>query len=112
MTAAHTHTPFLGQSPRGLPLAALQLYHMISACSFKVVALSSNAALAFSPSSIAPKLNYRKLPQFAALGKVANLSIGLPSAVTSGMLLASGTCAVVKISHYQRGKQQANLKAA
>ena len=40
-----------------LPLAALPLCRVIIACSFRVAALSGNAALALSPSGIAPKLH-------------------------------------------------------
>ena len=40
-----------------LPLAALPLRRMIIACCFRVAALSGNAALALSPSGIAPELN-------------------------------------------------------
>ena len=40
-----------------LPLAALPLCRVIIACCFRVAALSGNAALALSPSGIAPKLN-------------------------------------------------------
>ena len=40
-----------------LPLAALLLRRVIIACCFRVAALSGNAALALSPSGIAPELN-------------------------------------------------------
>ena len=40
-----------------LPLAALPLPRLIIACCFRVGALSSHAALALSPSCIAPELN-------------------------------------------------------
>ena len=40
-----------------LPLTALPLCRVIIACCFRVAALSGNAALALSPSGIAPKLN-------------------------------------------------------
>ena len=40
-----------------LPLAALPLRRVIIACCFRVAALSGHAALALSPSGIAPELN-------------------------------------------------------
>ena len=40
-----------------LPLAALPLCRVIIACCFRVAALSGNAALALSPSGIAPELH-------------------------------------------------------
>ena len=87
-----------------LPLATLPLCHVIIACCFRVAALSSNAALALSPSGIAPEL---KRIQLSAIcrggqsGKVIDLlawrclPLGHPSA-------ANGTCAVVQISSSMR----------
>ena len=99
-----------------LPLAALPLRRVIIACCFRVAALSGNAALANSPSGIAPELNRIQLSAVCRggqSGKVIDLlarrclPLGYPSA-------ASGACAVEQISSSKRqcGKRQASLKPA
>ena len=84
-----------------LPLAALPLCRVIIACCFRVAALSGNAALALSPSGIAPELNRIQLSAICSggqSGKVIDLlawrclPLGHPSA-------ASGACAVEQIYH-------------
>ena len=84
----------------------LPLCRVIIACCFRVAALSGNAALALSPSGIAPELNRIQL---SAIGLLAwrCLPLGHPSA-------ASGACAVVQISSLKRqcGKWQVSLKPA
>ena len=108
--------------PDGLYNAAFRLAcrsalcHVIIACCFRVAALSSLAALALSPSGIAPKLNRIQLSAICRggqSGKVIDLlaccclPLGHPSA-------ASGACAVEQISSSKRqcGKRQASLKPA
>ena len=97
-----------------LPLAALPLCRVIIACCFRVAALSGNAALALSPSGIAPELNRIQLSAICRggqSGKVIDLlawrclPLGHPSA-------ASGACAVEQISSSKRqcGKRQVSLK--
>ena len=99
-----------------LPLAALLLRRMITACHFRVTALSGHTALSLSPSGIAPELNRIQLSavcQCGQSGKVIDLlarhclPLGLPSA-------ASGACAVVQKSPSKRqcSERQASLKAA
>ena len=89
---------------------------VIIACCFRVVALSGNAALALSPSSIAPELNWSQLSAICRggqSGKVIDLLarrcllLGHPPAT-------SGDCAVVQISSSKRqcGERQTSLKAA
>ena len=90
------------------------LCHVIIACCFRVAALSGHAALALSPSGIAPELNTIQLSVIChsgQSGKVINLlarrclPLGHPSA-------ASGACAVVQKSPSKRqcGEWQASLK--
>ena len=99
-----------------LPLAALPLCRVIIACCFRVAALSGNAALALSPSGIAPELHRIQLSAICRggqSGKVIDLlawrclPLGHPSA-------ASGACAVEQISSSKRqcGKRQVSLKPA
>ena len=99
-----------------LPLAALPLCRVIIACCFRVTALSGNAALALSPSGIAPELNRIQLSAICRggqSGKIIDLlawrclPLGHPSA-------ASGACAVEQISSSKRqcGKRQVSLKPA
>ena len=99
-----------------LPLAALPLCRVIIACCFRVAALSGNAALALSPSGIAPKLNRIQLSAICRGGQSSKvidllawrcLPLGHPSA-------ASGACAVEQISSSKRqcGKRQVSLKPA
>ena len=94
----------------------LPLCRVIIACCFRVAALSGNAALALSPSSIAPELNRIQLSAICRggqSGKVIDLlawrclPLGHPSA-------ASGACAVEQISSSKRqcGKRQVSLKPA
>ena len=89
---------------------------MIIACCFRVAALSSHAALALSPSGIAPELNRIQLSAVCRGGQSDRvifllarrcLPLGLPSA-------ANGVCAVVQKSPSKRqcGERQASLKAA
>ena len=61
-----------------LPLAALPLCRVIIACCFRVAALSGNAALALSPSGIAPELNRIQLSAICRggqSGKVIDLLV-------------------------------------
>ena len=99
-----------------LPLATLLLCCVIIACCFRVAALSGSAALALSPSGIAPKLNRIQpsaICRGGQSGKVIDLLVwrclplGHPSA-------ASGACAVEQISSSKRqcGKRQVSLKPA
>ena len=92
------------------------LCRMIIACCFRVAALSGHAALALSPSGIAPELNRIQLSVVCRGGQSGKdidllarrcLPLGHPSA-------ASGACAFVQISSSKRqcGEQQASLKAA
>ena len=108
--------PVLCWFQTNLPLAALPLCRVIIACCFRVAALSGNAALALSPSGIAPELHRIQLSAICRggqSGKVIDLlawrclPLGHPSA-------ASGACAVVQKSPSKRqcGKRQASLKAA
>ena len=94
----------------------LPLCRVIIACCFRVAALSGNAALALSPSGIAPELNRIQLSAICRggqSGKVIDLlawrclPLGHPSA-------ASGACAVEQISSSKRqcGKRQVSLKPA
>ena len=53
--------PVLSWFQTSQPVTALLLHCLISACHFKVAALSSHAALAFSPGGIALKLNRSQL---------------------------------------------------
>ena len=95
---------------------SLPLCRVIIACCFRVAALSGNAALALSPSGIAPELNRIQLSAICRggqSGKVIDLlawhclPLGHPSA-------ASGACAVEQISSSKRqcGKRQVSLKPA
>ena len=95
---------------------SLPLCRVIIACCFRVAALSCNAALALSPSGIAPELNRIQLSVICRggqSGKVIDLlawrclPLDHPSA-------ASGACAVEQISSSKRqcGKQQVSLKPA
>ena len=99
-----------------LPLIASPLHHLITACRFRVAALSGHAALAFSLRGIALKLNRSQLCVICRCGHSGEninwlawhcLPLGLPSA-------ASGACAVEQISPSKRqcGERQASLKAA
>ena len=99
-----------------LPLAALPLRRVIIACCFRVNSSQRPRRFGFSPSGIAPELNWSQLYAICRggqSGKVIDwlarrcLPLGHPSA-------ASGACAVVQISPSKRqcGKRQASLKAA
>ena len=99
-----------------LPLATLPLCCVIIACCFRVAALSGNAALALSPSGIAPELNRIQLSAICRCGQSGKvidllawrcLLLGRPSA-------ASGACAVEQMSSSKRqcGKRQVSLKPA
>ena len=94
---------------------SLLLCSVIITCCFRVVALGGNAALALSPSGIAPKLNRIQLSAICRggqSGKVIDLlawrclQFGHPSA-------ASGACTVEQISSKRQcGKRQVSLKPA
>ena len=95
---------------------SLPLCHVIITCCFRVAALSGNAALALSPSGIAPELNRIQLSAICRCGQSGKvidllawrcLPLGHPSA-------ASGACAVEQISSSKRqcSKRQVSLKAA
>ena len=92
------------------------LCRVIITCCFRVAALSSHAALALSPSGIAPEVNRIQLSAICRCGQSGKvidllarrcLPLGHPSA-------ASDACAVEQISPSKRqcGKQQASLKPA
>ena len=66
---------FLGWFQTSLPLAALPLRRVITACHFKVAALSGHIVLAFSPIGIGFKLNRSQLSAVATVGKAARLLI-------------------------------------
>ena len=105
------------KSNAGFRLACrLPLCRVIIACCFRVAALSGNAALALSPSGIAPELNRIQLSAICRSGQSGKvidllawrcLPLGHPSA-------ASGACAVEQISSSKRqcGKRQVSLKPA
>ena len=95
---------------------ACRFHRLITICRFRVAPLSGHAALAFSPRSIAPKLNRSQLSVICRCGQSGEdidwlawrcLPLDLPSA-------ASGAFAVEQISPSKRqcGERQASLKAA
>ena len=97
-----------------LPLAALPFHCLITACRFRVVALSGHAALAFSPRGFALKLNRSRLSAIYRCGQSGeNIDWLVRRCLPLGLLsAASGTCAVVQISPSKWGERQASLKAA
>ena len=99
-----------------LPLAALPFHRLITACRFRVAALSSHAALAFSMRGIAPKLIWSQLSAIYRCGQSdENIDWLVRRCLPLGLLsAASGACAVVQISPLERqcGERQASLKAA
>ena len=99
-----------------LPLSALPLRRVITACHFRVAALSSHAATVFSLSSIAPKLNRSQLSPICRCGQSGQdtdwlLRRCLPLCLLSA---ASGAWAVAQISSSKRqcSEGQASQKAA
>ena len=97
-------------------LGALPLRCVITACRFRVAALSGQAALALSRSGIAPKMNRSQLSAIcrcAQSGEDIDWSARRSSPLD--LLSAAGdACAVVQISpsKWQCSKRQASLKAA
>ena len=99
-----------------LPLTALLLHRLITACHFRVATLSGHAALAFSPRGIAPKLNRSHLSEIYCCGQSSeNINWSGRRCLPLGLLSAArGACAVVQKSPSKRrcGERQASLKAA
>ena len=99
-----------------LPLAALPFDRLITACRFRVAALSGETALAFSPRGIAPKLNRCQLYAVYRCGQNGeNIDWSVKRCLPLGLLsAASGACAVVQISSSKRqcDERQVSLKAA
>ena len=96
-----------------LPLAALPLPRLIIACCFRVGALSSHAALALSPSCIAPELNRIQLSAICRGGQSGKVDAACHY-LSAAPSAASGACTVVQKSPSKRqcGERQASLKAA
>ena len=82
-----------------LPLTTLPLHRLITACRFRVVALSGHAALAFSPSDIALKLNRSQLSAICCCGQSGKVidwlawrcsPLGTKTTIKAAMQPASG----------------------
>ena len=87
-----------------LPLAALPLRSVIIACCFRVAVLSGNAALALSPSGIAPEWIEFNCLRSAAVGKAARLSIYWLDAACR-LVIPLGQVALAQLNkyHHQSG---------
>ena len=92
---------------------SLPLCRVIIACCFRVAALSGNAALALSPSGIAPELNRIQLSAICCGGQMARLSIYWHEAACRLVIpLRQVVLAQLNKYHHQSGKQQVSLKPA
>ena len=94
----------------------MPLCRVIIACCFRVAALSSNAALALSPSGIAPELNRIQLSAICRGGQSGKVidQLAWRCLPLGHLSAASGACAVEQISSSKRQccKRQVSLKPA
>ena len=96
-----------------LALATLPLCHVIIACCFRVAALSSNTALALSPSGIAPELNRIQLSAICRGGQSGKV-IDLLACTACRLVIPLPQMALAQLYkyHHQCGEWQSSLKAA